>query len=295
MEPIHIPVLRKEALEMLGVIPGIWYIDATFGRGGHTKEIMNAGGNIIAIDCDDAAIGWGLRMFVKEIEEKKLKLVHENFDKLSQILAGFDEKVRGNIGGILADFGVSSPQLEEAQRGFSFEVDAPLDMRMDKRLGVRAADLVNALGKRELFELLTTYAQEHHARVIVDAILKARSKKPIETTKELANIIERVVHREGRLHPATKAFMAIRMAVNDELGVIHRFLPQALDALQKDGRLVMISFHEGEDRLVKQFCKQMEDEGKIINLTKKPMEASEEEVTENVRSRSAKLRVIQKL
>ena len=169
-------------------------------------------------------------------------------------------------------------------------------MRMDMRLGVTARDLVNALGKKELYRMLTTFAQEYRARNIVNAILRARVSKPIETTQELAQLVERAIgqRKSSHLHPATKTFMALRLAVNDELGSIERALPTALDTVADGGRIVTISFHEGEDRLVKHAMRGWQENDRGEALTKKPMEPSEQEVRDNPRSRSAKLRTFQK-
>ncbi len=289
----HIPVLFKEVMSGLAVKPGAWYLDLTFGRGGHTKGILEQGGQVVAFDQDSEAIRFARKNFVKAIETKKLILVERNFEFVTEEI-GKLSGVSGQIAGILADFGVSSNQLGEAGRGFSFQEDAPLDMRMSKDLGVTAKDLINGLGKHELFRLLTEFAQESSAKRIVDVILTARAKRPIETTKQLADLIEKHLGRHGHLHPATKTFMALRMLVNDELGVIERMLPQAFDLLASGGRLVTISFHEGEDRLVKQFMKLKEEQGLAMLVTKKPLEASEEERKLNPRSRSAKLRILEK-
>lgn len=291
----HIPVMLKEAVESLSIKPGAWYIDGTFGRGGHTRAILNQGGKVIALDHDNEAISYGMTHFVKDLEEGNLKLIHENFEKIGS----HPETSSLQVSGILFDFGVNSAQLDVADRGFSFQVDAPLDMRMDMRLGVTAKDLVNALGKKELYDLLTTYAQEFNARVIVDAILQSRKEKPIETTLELAELIEHAVGgrakgKSGKLHPATRTFMALRMAVNDELGSIQHALPLSLDRLVFGGRLVTISFHEGEDRLVKQAMREWEEQKKGTMLTKHPLEPSTDELMANPRSRSAKLRVFEK-
>lgn len=293
MEFEHTPVLLKEAVDLLDVEDGRWYVDATFGRGGHTREILDLGGSVIALDHDKEAITYGMRHFVQAIEAKRIFFERENFEHIDDVVRKY-EKV-GKINGILADFGISSPQVDDKNRGFSFQEDAPLDMRMDDRLGVQAKDLVNALGKNELYDIFTRYAGEHHARVIVDAILVARRTKPIETTKELATIIEKVVRREGHLHPATKVFQALRIIVNDELGSIERFLPKACAVLAAQGRLVTIAFHEGEDRLVKHFEQELEGSGTIEILTRKPIEPTDEEIERNPRSRSAKLRAIVKL
>lgn len=288
----HMPVLLRETLRELNVRKDHWYIDLTFGRGGHTNEILGLGGRVIAFDIDADAITFGTNHFAEQIKEGKLILVHANFEHLGEEITKLPHA--RPISGVLCDFGVSSNQLDTPERGFSFQVDAPLDMRMDDRLSVKAKDLVNGLGKRELFSLLTEFSQERHAKRIVDAILTARKKKLIETTQELASIIERAVHREGHLHPATKTFMALRMLVNDELGVIERMLPQAFEVLERRGRLVAISFHEGEDRLIKHFMKDKETKEHAMSISRKPVTASQDELEINSRSRSAKLRVLEK-
>lgn len=286
----HVPVLFTEAIEGLHVQKDTWYVDATFGRGGHTQGILEQGGRVIAFDQDQTAIAYGQTHFVKEIETGRLVLVARNFEYIGEEVRKRDVE----IAGILADFGVSSNQLDEGERGFSFQHDAPLDMRMSSELGVTAKDLVNALGKKELTQVFTEFAQEQQAYRIADAIVNERKNGPIETTRQLAVVIERKIGRHGHLHPATKTFMALRMLVNDELGVIERMLPQAFQALATGGRLVTISFHEGEDRIVKQFNRTMVDGGKAIAITKKPLMAGDEEIHRNIRSRSAKLRIIEK-
>lgn len=289
----HISVLLQEAVDGLNVIPGRWYIDLTFGRGGHTREILERGGRVLAFDQDMDAIRFGQKHFVKEIETKKLILVNRNFEYLAEEVGKLGQVVE--VLGVLADFGVSSNQLDESERGFSFQKDAPLDMRMNTELGVSAKDLVNGLGKNELYSMLTEFAQEQNAKRIVNLILTARKQQPINTTRQLADLIERNIGRHGHLHPATKTFMALRMLVNDELGVIERMLPQGFGLLANSGRMVVISFHEGEDRLVKHFMKSMEEAKRGKILTKKPLQASSEERTGNPRARSAKLRILEKL
>lgn len=292
MEHEHISVLLKESVDLLDIQEGQWYIDATFGRGGHTREIIQRGGRVVALDQDKDAISYGMRHFIREIEDKNLVLVRENFEHIDDVKHTYLPGIE--LTGLLADFGISSPQVDDPKRGFSFQSDAPLDMRMDDRLAVTAKDLVNGLGKKELHEILTHYAQEQYARIIVDAILRARTRKPIETTQELANIIEKVVHRHGHLHPATKTFQALRIVINDELGSIERFLPRAFELLAVGGRLVTIAFHEGEDRLVKHFEQELITKGRAKELTKRPIEPSAQEIQQNPRSRSGKLRAIEK-
>lgn len=290
----HIPVLFTQVIEGLNMVPGKWYLDLTFGRGGHTRGMLTQGAKVVAFDQDNEAIKFARRNLVKEIETKQLILVERNFEYVSEELQKLPE-VKGNIFGVLFDFGVSSNQLEEAERGFSFQQDEPLDMRMSLEMGVTAKDLVNALGKRELERMLIEFAQEGNAKRITDLILTERKKKPIETTRQLADLIEKRIGRHGHLHPATKTFMALRMLVNDELGVIERGLPQAFGLLEKGGRLAAISFHEGEDRIVKHFMKEQEEMGVGRQITGKPVEATDEERKENPRSRSAKLRIIEKI
>ena len=301
--PEHVSVMLKEAMDMLNIQSHAWYIDATFGRGGHTSAILERGANVIAFDHDLEAIQYGQQAFANEIGAGRLILINTNFADLGNS----PELISKTILGILFDFGLNSVQLDTPRRGFSFQEDGPLDMRMDMRLGVTARDLVNALGKKELYQLLTTFAQEYRARDIVDAILRFRASKPIETTQELAQIVERAIGRReiahghargnrksSHLHPATKTFMALRLAVNDELGSIERALPTALDTVADGGRIVTISFHEGEDRLVKHAMRAWQETSRGEALTKKPMEPSEYEVHDNPRSRSAKMRVFQK-
>jgi len=294
-EKQHTPVLLQEVLENLEVRAGAWYVDGTFGLGGHSREILKRGGNVFGFDHDLETVEEAKKRFQEEIENKRVVLVHRNFNEMGEAL----ELRKLNVMGVLFDFGVNSVQLDSGERGFSFQEDAELDMRMDKRLAVTAKDLVNGLGKKELFSLLTEIAQERFARKITDAIVQQRKEKLIIRTRELADLIEKAVGgrrpgAQGHLHPATKTFMALRIAVNSELQDIEQTLPIALDILQPHGRLVAISFHEGEDRLVKHAMRNWEQEEKGEQLTKKPIEASEQEKAMNPRSRSAKLRVFRK-
>lgn len=291
----HTPVLLAQSLQGLTVRPGMTYLDLTFGRGGHTRGILAEGGEVVALDQDQEAIVYGRTHFVKELENGTLNLICDNFRNLTKVLQKLAPSKRSQIYGVLADFGTSSNQLDEADRGFSFKKEATLDMRMDKHLGVTAKDLVNALGKNELVKMLVEFAQETHAKVIAQAIVDERRLRPIQTTLQLANLIEKRVPRRGHLHPATKTFMALRMLVNDETGAIQDLLPQGFDVLVKGGRMVMISFQESEDRLVKHFFKSKESVGQAKLLTKKPITASQEEVDRNNRARSAKLRILEKI
>lgn len=290
-EPSHVPVLLWEVIGALDVKPGKWYLDATFGRGGHTGEILKAGGNVVAFDVDQEAFDFATTVFSKELTDGRLIFFQSNFDNLIEIAKKFGEI---KISGILADFGMSSDQIENDERGFSFSREAQLDMRMDPTLSVTAKDLVNGMTKPELIRMLRDFAQERRAKKIAEAIDRARRSSPIQTTTQLARVIAESVPREGGIHQATKTFMALRMLVNDELGVIERMLPQALDVLERDGKLVMISFHQGEDRIVKHFFRSSEEQGLGEVMTKKPIMASNQEISENPRSRSAKLRIFRK-
>lgn len=290
----HIPVLFQETIEALKPAPAKMFLDGTFGRGGHTRALLDAGATVVALDWDEDAITAGQELFAQEIVAKRLFLVRSSFGELATVPVVLDHQP---FDGMLFDFGVSSPQLDVAERGFSFQFDAPLDMRMDRRLGVTAGDLVNALGKRELADMLRSYAQETNADRIASAIIYAREKGPIQTTRQLADIIEKIPGSRmgrGHLHPATKTFMALRMVVNGELQAIEQMLATVLPLVRAGGRIATISFQEMEDRLMKQSFKSWEEKGMGAQLTARPIEASSEEIQQNPRSRSAKLRVFVK-
>lgn len=290
----HIPVLFKETLEALLPASGKIFLDGTFGRGGHTRALLDAGVKVVALDWDDDAIEAGKQSFASELTSGQLILERANFGDLATVPAVLRAQP---FDGMLFDFGVSSPQLDQPERGFSFQHDALLDMRMDRRLGVTAADLVNALGKRELSDMLKSYAQEQAADRIATAIVKARTEEPIRTTRQLAQIIEKTAGRSfgrGHLHPATKTFMALRMVVNGELQSIESMLATVLPLLRQGGRMATIAFQEMEDRLIKLAFRDWESKGFGTSLTQRPIEASSQEISENPRSRSAKLRVFVK-
>lgn len=284
----HTPVLLKEIVDSLKIEKGKKYIDATIGGGGHTVEILKHGGKVLGIDVDEDAIEYLKSKFKIE---KDLILVKGNFREIDKIarLKGFDK-----VAGILLDLGVSSYQLENKERGFSFQNEGLLDMRMDKDLNVKALDLVNGLNKRELCELFIKLGEEYNARAIVEVIIKSRTIKPIETTLELSKIIEKTTKGFSKINPATKVFQALRIAVNDELNNLKEALPKAMDLLEKNGKLCVISFHSLEDRIVKNYFLQFQKSGKGNILTQKPKGACLEEIKINRRSRSAKLRVFEK-
>lgn len=296
----HKSVLLKETIDYLQVEKGKKYIDATLGGGGHGSEIIKKGGVVLGIDCDQEAIPylrrkWKLEARSWNIAEKNLTLIWGNFKNIDEIarLHNF-----GKVSGILFDLGVSSHQLEMTERGFSFQKDSVLDMRMDKSLKVTAADLINGLTKEELNELFTKLAQENLSWAISNRLVRARKIKPVKTTRQLASLIEDVYRRHGmkrsRINPATRVFQALRIVVNDELNNLREALPQAASLLDWQGRLVVISFHSLEDRIVKNFYQEQERMGNFQILTQKPVVPSLVEIKENPRARSAKMRVLEK-
>jgi len=299
----HQPVLLEETLYYLKVKKNGKYIDATLGGGGHTSAILKHGGKVLAMDCDPEAIASARKHLFfacpaptrgkTEVgPNADWRLAQENFKNLKKtaLSFGFD-----NVDGVLFDLGVSSHQLDTPSRGFSFKTDTPLDMRMDPDLKVKALDLINGLNKDELEKLFYKLGQENDFRRVAKAIVDARSLKPIITGQQLAVLIEKVKGRRGKIHPATKIFQALRIAVNDEINNLKEALPEALGILKPGGKFVVISFHSGEDRIVKNFLKQEQLAGNLKILTKKPVEAGVEEIKNNPRSRSAKLRAAEKI
>lgn len=298
MEKSHIPVLLKKVIEGLKIEKGKKYIDATVGQGGHTEEILRRGGQVLGIDYDPEAIGYTRRRWKVEsrrwkIDEINLVLVRGNFKDLKKIALSNNFN---RVSGIIFDLGVSTEQLLTPERGFSFRFEAPLDMRMDPTLSVTAADLINGLNKGELYELFSRLGEEKRARAIARAVIFTRALKPITTTAQLVRVVEMVYGKKrGRIHPATKVFQALRIAVNDELNNLRVSLPQTVELLEKGGRSVVISFHSLEDRIVKQFFKSESEKGRLEILTKKPIRPTFEEIRANPRCRSAKARIAEKL
>jgi 16S rRNA (cytosine1402-N4)-methyltransferase len=285
----HEPVLLKEALEYLNIKPGERYIDATVGGGGHSAAIIRRSGVVLGIDADQEAVKFAKKRLAAEFSSSKFQfsIIRGNFKNIGKIAR--DQNFYP-VSGILYDFGLSSHQLEHSGRGFSFLKDEPLDMRFDPNLKVAAADIVNELSKDELTELFRKYGEEPESQKIALEIVKRRKTTPIETSKQLADLVSGVKGRRELIHPATRVFQALRIAVNDELSSLQSSLPQALELLERGGRLVVISFHSLEDRIVKQF---FAGSGRL--LTKKPVVPSAEEVRENPRARGAKLRALEKL
>lgn len=299
MDTFHTPVLLQEIIGGLHVRPGKKYIDATLGGGGHAIEIVKRGGKVLGIDVDQEAIEYVKKKVGSEKLEviigEDLILVKGNFRDIGEIAKAFGFR---EVAGVLFDLGVSSHQLKTPERGFSFQKEGPLDMRMAHSLpaggsgqGVTAADLVNGLYEHELIYLFEKYGEERLGRRIADAICRAREVKKIGTTRELARIVEAVYYgRKGATSAYARAtadkqvFQALRIAVNDELGNLQQALPQTVDLLEQGGRIAVISFHSLEDRIVKNFFKGHE-------VTKKPIMPSGEEIKNNPRARSAKLRI----
>ncbi len=292
MNDQHRSVLLAEAVTALRVQPENWYLDATFGRGGHTAAILNQGGKVIALDWDEEAIAYGQKKFAAVIEAGKLILIRESFSKVgATITTLLDTQKIDLIHDAIFDFGTSTEQLTSSDRGFSFAGEGKLDMRMDTRLGVTAADILQAVPETQLAQLFFDYGGETESRKIAKAI--KNSPQPIATTGQLSRLIEKVKGgRHGKLHPATKVFQALRIAVNSELEEIKAALPQVLALLPSKGRLVTIAFHEGEDRLVKRAFKKWQQAqlGQMLEL----ITPSPAEVAQNPRSRSAKMRIFEK-
>jgi 16S rRNA (cytosine1402-N4)-methyltransferase len=286
----HIPVLLDEVVRLLDPKPGESYLDLTAGYGGHASAILSKSGSAhgsVLVDRDDYAIER-----LSPLESKGAQLVHSDFLSAARQLV--DENKRFDL--ILVDLGVSSPQLDQPERGFSFTNSGPLDMRMDRRQETSATTLVNEASAQELARIIHQYGEEPYrqAERYANAIVAARVEKPFETTKDLAEVISTQYRgRRGKTHPATRTFQAIRIAVNDELSQIEALLPLVPRLLTDGGRVAIISFHSLEDRLVKQFFKEQTENGyeaELQTLTKKPIDGSVSDV-HNPRSRSAKLRV----
>ncbi|MBW9256150.1 MAG: 16S rRNA (cytosine(1402)-N(4))-methyltransferase RsmH [Candidatus Thiodiazotropha sp. (ex. Lucinisca nassula)] len=303
----HLSVLLQASVEALKVEPMGIYIDATFGRGGHSRLILEGlgeGGRLIGIDRDPQAVAHAEQSFA---QDNRFRMVQENFAMLAEVAE--QQGVAGQVNGILLDLGVSSPQLDQAQRGFSFTQDGPLDMRMDPSRGVSAAEWLAKAESREIAQVLKTYGEERHARRIARAIVEARVEQPIETTGRLAELVSQANPSwEKGKHPATRSFQAIRIFINGELDALRQTLDGVIDVLAPGGRLAVISFHSLEDRIVKRF---MRDQAKgdpfppgvpvtddqrqpRLRLVGKAITPDEAEISANPRARSAVLRVAER-
>lgn len=293
----HHPVMLKEALDLLEVKPDEYYLDGTFGQGGHTQAILDQGGKVVALDYDQRNIKAGNENFSDFIATGQLILLHKNFKDLQEIIAQLikDKQLANDIAlsGILFDFGTTSEQLAADNRGLSFNSpEQELDMRLDQTLGVKAKDLLAVLGQKQLQQIFYVYGGEREAKKISQAILQERKKDHfLQTVGELVELIEKTKsHHPRHIHPATKVFQALRIAVNNELENIELALPQALELLAPQKNLITIAFHQGEDRLAKVHFKQWAQDKKGKLSPQKPLTPSEEELGKNPRARSAKLR-----
>lgn len=301
----HVTVLRQESVEALLPAEGKVFVDATLGGGGHTELLLQAGATVWGIDQDPAARGAARRRLAAYGD--RLHILAGNFRNAAELLAanGITQ-----VDGILADIGISSPQVDNAERGFSFLQDGPLDMRMNPQSPRSAADIVNTAAESELADILWQYGEERASRAIARRICAERAKAPITSTLQLAEIIAAVLPRKGRQHPATRSFQALRIAVNDELGALDALLESGLSLLKSGGRFAVITFHSLEDRAVKRYFDRVtraeidrpewpaprpNPEYAARPVFKKPLTAGEAELAANPRSRSAKLRVIEKL
>jgi len=303
-EVSHVPVLLEEAIDALRVREGETYVDGTFGRGGHSAAILarlGVRGRLLAFDQDPAAISSGA------LEDPRLELIHARFSTMKEALAA---RAIHEVAGVLLDIGTSSPQLDDAARGFSFSRDGPLDMRMDTSRGPTAADFVNRAEESALREVISEYGEERFAKQVAAAIVAARRLEPFRTTRQLAEVVGRAVRtREPGQHPATRTFQALRIHVNRELEELEVTLPQAADLLKPGGRLAVVSFHSLEDRIVKNFIRDRSTADKLprgvpvrardlptpqLRAVGKAIRASDAEIRRNPRARSAVLRVAEK-
>ncbi len=303
MQGYHESVLLKEVIDALKVEKGSWYLDGTLGDGGHTQEILKLGGKVVGMDVDPEAIERARGRLQEPGYSGQFILVRGNFRDIKNLLQQTELKNQ-DLAGAIFDLGVSSLQLLSPERGFSFGKIGPLDMRMDPFLGVSALDLINALTRKELYELFSKLGEEKYSKRLAGSLVSARQVTGdrqqgtgYSNTKELAELIEGVYRKAGernwRIHPATKVFQALRIAVNDELGALIDGLEQIKDLIKKDGHIIIISFHSLEDRIVKNTFKQWQERELGEVVTKKPVIPTETEVRDNPKSRSAKLRVFQ--
>jgi len=297
-QKLHTPVMLMEILDYLNLKEGQTLVDATIGTGGHSSAILERiipTGKLIGIDRDSESLAIAKERF-KDFS-RNTEFVHSNFSDIENILVNFNIK---NIDGILFDLGVSSFQLENAERGFSFQTEGPLDMRMDRSSYISAYDLVNNLNEEEISNLLWAFGQERWHNRIAHNLVQERERHPISTTQELSNlVINAIPHRyrryHYRIHPATRTFQAVRIAVNRELEALEQAITSSIKLLNTGSRICVISFHSLEDRMVKLTFRKFAAEGKIEIITPKPLTPTPAEIEENPRSRSGKLRVAEKL
>lgn len=302
----HQPVMLFEVLEALNIEPNGIYVDCTFGRGGHSKEILKRlgpDGRLLVIDQDPQAVTHAQDLFANE---KRIVIEQQNFSHLTELANKYDFINKTN--GILFDLGVSSPQLDDAERGFSFLQEGPLDMRMNFKHGITAAEWLRQVNKNELESVIREYGQERYAKKIAKTIVNQQKLKPLETTTQLAELVQRVVGISSeKKHPATRTFQAIRIFINKELDSLAKALEECLDLLAMSGRLLVITFHSLEEQLVKNFIKK-HTQSKLprklpvadqfrpsIKKVSKPVMPTEAEIQDNPRARSAKLYILEKI
>jgi 16S rRNA (cytosine1402-N4)-methyltransferase len=289
----HVPVLVEEVMTFLRCEPGRTYVDATLGGGGHASEILKRtapDGVVIGMEWDEEALSEARNTLMPFGD--RVKIFRENFIHLSDFIKA------ESVDGMLLDLGLSSIQVEKAERGFSFKGEGPLDMRMDQRLNRTAADLINRLSPEELEDTLFRYGEERWAKRIARAIVQEREREPLQTTQTLRKIVHSAIPRRfhsRRIDPATRTFQAFRIRVNEELDNLGKILETGWKVLKRGGRICIISFHSLEDRMVKETFRRLGKEGEMRLLTKKPVTPSEEEKRENPRSRSAKLRCAERV
>lgn len=303
---MHVAVMLREVIDFLGVGAGGTYVDGTLGGGGHAKAILEAMGTsgvLIGIDRDSEAVDRA-REILKRYNDR-IHLAVGNYTEMSNIAkrSGY-----AKVNGILLDIGISSWQLDDPERGFSFQKDGPLDMRMDRSCRTNAEDIINSSSEDELTRIFAEYGEEKKSRLIARRIVEERGKGKIKSTLMLAGIIEKSVKRDGRIHPATRVFQALRIAVNGELDCLEKGLSEGLRLLDAKGRFAVITFHSLEDRIVKKFfakhigrmeslqqggARHIVEQPAVVPITKKPITPSEDEIAANPRARSAKLRVVE--
>ncbi len=301
----HTTVLLHEAIEALAIKPDGIYVDGTFGRGGHSAQILGrlgASGQLIAMDKDPEAVAVG-----KDWRDRRFRIVHRGFGEIAEVLRELNVR---EVDGILLDLGVSSPQLDDAARGFSFRFDAPLDMRMDVSSGLTAAEWLATVDESLLTEVIRDYGEERFAKQIARAVVAARAIEPIHTTRQLVELVGKAVRtREAGQNPATRTFQAIRIYLNHELEELARVLPECVTHLKTGGRLVVISFHSLEDRIVKHFMRDMAEGDRLprnvpvrasevpkgkLHLIGRAIRASRAELNTNPRARSAVMRIAER-
>ena len=302
----HQPVLLDEAVSSLNIQASGVYLDGTFGRGGHSRAIiarLTEQGRLLALDKDPEAVASGLEQLG---DDSRFSIVQGSFADMDQVVHGWG--VTGAVEGILLDLGVSSPQLDNPERGFSFMEDGPLDMRMDPTQGISAAQWLAEATEREMSRVFWEFGEERHGRRIARSIMMARQQQPLVRTSQLAGLIEKTIGRHERKHPATRCFQAIRIHMNNELDELARGLEASIQQLRPGGRLVAISFHSLEDRLVKRTFRESARPGQVrrnipehpdwkprLKLISKAVRPSEQEVSVNPRARSAVMRVAERL